>query len=102
MPFAFKKCKLFGIKHIILLEGETFLRNKHEIAFFEMKSAHFMVEKKTPLVVVALFNDTVSILVFVCDSYLFCDSCVCELWRVETNNNIIRVVRYEYDEYFKL
>ena len=76
MPSTIGKCKLFGIKHITLLEGETFLKNKHEIACFEMKSAHFMVEKKTPLVVVALFNDSVSILVFVCDSYLFCGACV--------------------------
>ena len=37
MPSTIGKCKLFRIKHIILLEGETFLRNKHEIAFFEIK-----------------------------------------------------------------
>ena len=37
MPSTIGKCKLFRIKHITLLEGETFLRNKHEIAFFEIK-----------------------------------------------------------------
>ena len=35
------KCKLFRIKHITLLEGETFLRNKHEIAFIEIKCTFF-------------------------------------------------------------
>ena len=30
------KCKLFRIKHITLLEGETFFRNVYEIAFFEI------------------------------------------------------------------
>ena len=48
MPSTIGKCKLFRIKHITLLEGETFLKNTHKIAFFE-KSAHFLVEKKTPL-----------------------------------------------------
>ena len=38
MPSTIGKCKLFRIKHISLLEGETFLRNKHS------------VEKKAPLV----------------------------------------------------
>ena len=31
------KCKLFRIKHTTLLEGETFLRNTHKIAFFKIK-----------------------------------------------------------------
>ena len=48
MPFTIGKCKLFRIKHTTLLEGETFLRNKHKIAFFEI-SANFLVEKKTSL-----------------------------------------------------
>ena len=43
MPSTIRKCKLFRIKHTTLLEGETFLRNKHEIEFFEI--AHFLVEK---------------------------------------------------------
>ena len=47
MPSAIGKCKLFRIKHTTLLEGETFLKNKHEIEFFEI-NAHFLVEKKTP------------------------------------------------------
>ena len=50
MPSIIGKCKLFRIKHISpLLEGETFLRNKHEIVFFEIKCTLFLVEKKTPL-----------------------------------------------------
>ena len=48
MPSTIGKRKLFRIKHTILLEGETFLRNKHEIA-------HFLVEKKTPLNMAILF-----------------------------------------------
>ena len=50
MPSTIGKCKLFTIKHTTLLEGETFLRNKHKIAFFEIKYTFFLVEKKTPLV----------------------------------------------------
>ena len=41
MPSTIGKCKLFRIKHITLLEGETFLRNKHEIAFLEIKCTFF-------------------------------------------------------------
>ena len=37
MPSTIGKCKLFRIKHTTLLEGETFLRNKHKIAFFLIK-----------------------------------------------------------------
>ena len=37
MPSTIGKCKLFRIKHITLLEGEKFLRNKRDIAFFEIK-----------------------------------------------------------------
>ena len=48
-------------------------------------------------------NHLESILVFACDSYLFC-AAIC--WVMERRNqslNIIRVVKYEYsyDEYFK-
>ena len=49
MPSIIGKCKLFRIKHTTLLEGETFLRNKHKIAFFLNKVHIFLVEKKTPL-----------------------------------------------------
>ena len=42
-------------------------------------------------------NLLVSILVFIRESYLLC----VELWRVG-NNIIKRVVKYEYNEYFKL
>ena len=38
-----KKFKLFKIKHTILLEGETFLRNKQKIAFFLNKVQIFLV-----------------------------------------------------------
>ena len=41
------KCKLFRIKHINLLEGETFLRNKHEISFFEIKCTFFGRKENT-------------------------------------------------------
>ena len=41
MPSTIGKCKLFRIKHITLLEGDIFLRNKHEIAFFEIKYIFF-------------------------------------------------------------
>ena len=47
MPCTIGKCRLLRIKHTTLLEGETFLRNKHKIAFFEIKCTFFLVEKKT-------------------------------------------------------
>ena len=33
-PFRKGKCNLLRIKHTTLLEGETFLRKKHKIAFY--------------------------------------------------------------------
>ena len=47
MPSTIGKCKLFRIKHITLLEGETFLRKKHEIAFFEIKCTYFGRKENT-------------------------------------------------------
>ena len=47
MPSTIGKCKLFRIKHITRLEGETFLRNKHEIAFFEIKCTFFGRKENT-------------------------------------------------------
>ena len=47
MPSTIGKCKLFRIKHITLLEGETFLRNKHEIASFEIKCTFFGRKENT-------------------------------------------------------
>ena len=41
MPSTIGKCKLFRIKHNTILEGETFLRNKHEIEFFKIKCTFF-------------------------------------------------------------
>ena len=41
MPCTTGKCKLFRIKHTTLFKGETFLINKHEIAFFEIKFTFF-------------------------------------------------------------
>ena len=41
MPSTIDKWKLFRIKHNTLFEGETFLRKKHEIAFFEIKCTFF-------------------------------------------------------------
>ena len=49
MPSTIEKCKLFRIKHTILLEGEIFLRNKRKIAFF-LNKCTFLVEKKTPFI----------------------------------------------------
>ena len=47
MPFTIGKCKLFRIKHITLLEGETFLGNKHDIVFFEIKCTFFGRKENT-------------------------------------------------------
>ena len=47
MPSTIGKCKLFRIKHITLLEGEAFLRNKHKIAFFEIKCTLFGRKENT-------------------------------------------------------
>ena len=47
MPSTIGKCKLFRIKHATLLEGKTFLRNKHEIAFFEKKCTFFGRKENT-------------------------------------------------------
>ena len=49
MPSTIGKCELFRIKHITLLEGEIFVRNKRKIKFFLNKMHFFLVEKKTPL-----------------------------------------------------
>ena len=42
MPSTIEKCKLIRIKHITILEGETFLRNIHEIEFLEIKCMHYL------------------------------------------------------------
>ena len=47
MPSTIGKCKLFRTKHITLLESETFLRNKHNIAFFEIKCTFFGRKENT-------------------------------------------------------
>ena len=47
MPSTIGKWKLFRIKHITVLEDETFLRNKHEIAFFEIKCTFFGRKENT-------------------------------------------------------
>ena len=47
MPSAIETCKLFRIKYITLLEGETFLRNKHEITFFEIECTFFGRKENT-------------------------------------------------------
>ena len=50
MPSTIGKYKLFRIKHITLLAGETFLKNKHKIALFlKVKCTFFLVENKIPL-----------------------------------------------------
>ena len=47
MPSTIKKCKLFRIKHTTILEGETFLRNKHKTEFFEIKCTFFGRKENT-------------------------------------------------------
>ena len=47
MPSTIGKCKLFRIKRLTLLVGETFLRNKHEIVFFEIKCTFFGRKENT-------------------------------------------------------
>ena len=46
MPSTIGKCKLFRIKHITLLEGKTFLRNKHKTAFFKIKCTEKWQKRK--------------------------------------------------------
>ena len=58
MPSTIGNCKLFRIKHIALLEGETFLRNKHEIAFFEIKCTFFGRKENT--ISIRLFSKPIS------------------------------------------
>ena len=55
MPSIIGKCKLFRIKHITLLEGDTFLRNKHDIAFFEIKCTFFGRKENTICISVHLY-----------------------------------------------
>ena len=47
MPSTIGMGKLFRIKHITLSEGETFLSNKHEIVFFEIKCTFFGRKENT-------------------------------------------------------
>ena len=48
MPSTIGKCKLFRIKHTTpLLEGETFLNNKHQIAFLEIEGKFFGRKENT-------------------------------------------------------
>ena len=47
MPYTIGKCKKFWIKHTTVLEGETFLRKKHKIAFFEIKCTFFGRKENT-------------------------------------------------------
>ena len=49
MPSTIGKCKLFRIKHTTLLEGETFLRNKHKIAFFFRIKCTFFGRKENTI-----------------------------------------------------
>ena len=46
MPSTIGKCELFRIKHTTLLEGKTFLRNKHKIAFFFKIKCTFIGRKE--------------------------------------------------------
>ena len=40
MPSTIENCKSFRIKRTTVLEGETFLRNKHKTEFFEIKCTY--------------------------------------------------------------
>ena len=60
MPSTIGKCKLFKIKHINLLEGETFLRNKHKIAFFEIKGTFFDRKENTISIVLKKCMESMS------------------------------------------
>ena len=62
MPSTIGKCKLFGIKYNTLLEGKTFLRNKHIIAL--KKNAHFLVEKNTPIDISGIPEWIISVVFF--------------------------------------
>ena len=55
MPSIIVKCKLFRIKYTTVSEGETFLRNKHKIEFFEIKCTFFGRKENT---ISALRNGT--------------------------------------------
>ena len=46
-PPPLESAKLFRIKHTTLLEGETFLRNKHKTEFFEIKCTFFGRKENT-------------------------------------------------------
>ena len=75
MPSTIGKCKLFKIKHITLLEGEPFLRNKHKIAFFFKKCTFFfcyksyLQKKKKEKAKDSKQSKHTSIVVFVSESY---------------------------------
>ena len=62
MPFTISKCELFRIKHITFFEGETFLRNKHEIAFFEIKCTFFGRKENTIKYLIGHYNPSVRII----------------------------------------
>ena len=47
MPSTIEKCKLFRTKRTTLSEGETFLRNKHAVVFFEIKCTFFGRKENT-------------------------------------------------------
>ena len=63
-------------------------------AFTKKEERQRQQEKQTHTILV-------SIVLFVCESHIFCDSFKFQLWRVEINN-IICIVNYEYEEYFKV
>ena len=74
MPSTIGKCNLFRIKHTTLLEGETFLRNQHKIAFFK-QHGHSLVEKKTPIDYKRLaWLNKKKFSIPGCDSQLICDT----------------------------
>ena len=49
MPSTIGKYKLFRIKHTTVLEGETFLRNKHKTEFFWNKVHIFFGRKENTI-----------------------------------------------------
>ena len=49
-------CKLFRTKHTTLLEGETFLKNKHKMAFFFNKM-HIFGRKEDTISYCSIYNE---------------------------------------------
>ena len=110
------KCKLFRIKHNTLLEGETILRNKHKIAFFQIKCTFFVRKENTISLVCCIYKErekkktktarkaniqpSTSTEYYSVRMRIIHISYVLRVnvdsWRLEINN-IMHIVKYEYN-----